>query len=366
MEPRKGQTRAGRELPQPARRGVALRAPARDLFDIPGEAPRRENVVVVQFYAGSAPGWWSIALRRVPDRHQAARRFSVISAASAVPPFSAAAKCPDPRCSRAVRSGDRAPTRLPVTCLPACRRFEPSAGLENHRDRQQENVSLGSGPPPSGSSSVIVGLTQMNWSMKPPTTPMRSWCPASSRWTQHSRRWRLPAPSQWQHIAASGGGDDRPRKRRSPPTNRKIDEALKKVRGPISDERTREPARGRPARAGRVRPASHRVIKLLARTRWKQARDLLMANQATMARLWDAFEAEHQGQYNADAWAGRPPRTPPTASPAPAACDGDCQRGHAGCGVAHRCADHPQPDAATGGEPGYAAQVVRRRLPKAT
>jgi len=102
----------------------------------------------------------------------------------------------------------------------------------------------------------------------------------------------------WQHIAASDTAVMTGLEEKIAANHRKIDEALKKYEGLLSDEKDKSLLAADRAALAEFDQLRDRVYVLSRVNKMEEARDLLMANQATMARLWDAFE-EHR-QYNAE------------------------------------------------------------------
>ena len=102
----------------------------------------------------------------------------------------------------------------------------------------------------------------------------------------------------WQHIAASDTAVMAGLEEKIAANHHKVDEALKKYEGLVSDEKDKSLLAADRAALAAFDQLRDRVYVLSRANKMEEARDLLMANQATMARLWDAFE-DHR-QYNAE------------------------------------------------------------------
>jgi methyl-accepting chemotaxis protein len=102
----------------------------------------------------------------------------------------------------------------------------------------------------------------------------------------------------WQHVAASDPAVMAGLEERIAANHRKIDEALKTYEGLLSDEKDKSLLAADRAALAEFDQLRDRVYVLSRVNKMEEARDLIMANQAIMARVWDAFE-EHR-QYNAE------------------------------------------------------------------
>ncbi|HMV64676.1 MAG TPA: MCP four helix bundle domain-containing protein, partial [Rhodocyclaceae bacterium] len=102
----------------------------------------------------------------------------------------------------------------------------------------------------------------------------------------------------WQHIAASDPAVMSTLEERISANRKKVDEALKAYEPLISDDKDKSLLAADRAALADYDQLRERVYVLSRVNKMEEARDLVMANQAIMARLWDAFE-EHR-EYNAE------------------------------------------------------------------
>ena len=102
----------------------------------------------------------------------------------------------------------------------------------------------------------------------------------------------------WQHITASDTAVMAGLEEKIAANHHKVDEALKKYEGLLSDEKDKSLLAADRAALAAFDQLLERVYVLSRVNKMEEARDLLMTNQAIMARLWDAFE-DHR-QYNAE------------------------------------------------------------------
>ena len=102
----------------------------------------------------------------------------------------------------------------------------------------------------------------------------------------------------WQHIAASDEKVMVTIEERITTNRKKIDEALKTYEGLLSDDKDKSLLAADRAALNDFDQLRDKVYVLSRANRMEEARDLVMANQTLMARMWDAFE-DHR-QYNAE------------------------------------------------------------------
>jgi methyl-accepting chemotaxis protein len=102
----------------------------------------------------------------------------------------------------------------------------------------------------------------------------------------------------WQHIAASDEKIMATIEERIAGNRKKIDEALKLYEDLVSDEKDKALLAADRAALNDFEQLREKVYVLSRVNKMEEARDLVMANQTIMSRLWDSFE-DHR-QYNAE------------------------------------------------------------------
>jgi methyl-accepting chemotaxis protein len=102
----------------------------------------------------------------------------------------------------------------------------------------------------------------------------------------------------WQHITASDSAVMKTLEDRIAENRKLVDDSLKEYEGLLSDDKDKALLAADRAALVAFDQLRERVYVLSRVNKMEEARDLVMANQAVMARLWDAFE-DHR-QYNAD------------------------------------------------------------------
>lgn len=102
----------------------------------------------------------------------------------------------------------------------------------------------------------------------------------------------------WQHIANSDEKIMVSIEERITTSRKKIDEALKAYEGLLSDDKDKGLLAADRAALNDFDQLREKVYILSRANKMEEARDLVMANQTIMARLWDAFE-EHR-QHNSE------------------------------------------------------------------
>ncbi|TXT32193.1 MAG: methyl-accepting chemotaxis protein [Rhodocyclaceae bacterium] len=102
----------------------------------------------------------------------------------------------------------------------------------------------------------------------------------------------------WQHIAASDEKTMTTLEERITANRKKIDEALKAYEPLIADEKDKALLAADHTALNDFDQLREKVYVLSRVNKLEEARDLIMANQTIMSRLWDAFE-DHR-QYNAE------------------------------------------------------------------
>ena len=93
----------------------------------------------------------------------------------------------------------------------------------------------------------------------------------------------------WQHITAADTAVMAGIEEKITANHRKIDEALKKYEGLLSDEKDKSLLAADRAALAAFDQLLERVYVLSRVNKMEEARDLLMTNQAIMARLWVFF-----------------------------------------------------------------------------
>jgi methyl-accepting chemotaxis protein len=145
---------------------------------------------------------------------------------------------------------------------------------------------------------AIVGLTQMSRVYQTTNYANENVVPSILTLDSAFSPMAAARTQLWQHIAASDAAVMAGLEEKIAANHRKIDDALKKYESLTSDEKDRSLLAADRAALAEFDQLRDRVYVLSRANKMEEARDLLMANQATMARLWDAFE-DHR-QYNAE------------------------------------------------------------------
>jgi methyl-accepting chemotaxis protein len=100
----------------------------------------------------------------------------------------------------------------------------------------------------------------------------------------------------WQHMAQTDTTEKSRLESQMTENSRKIDEALKRYESLLSDDKDRELLAADRAALTEYHGLRAQVLALSNARKSTEARDLLMANQSVLAKVWDAFMA-HRG-YN--------------------------------------------------------------------
>jgi len=145
---------------------------------------------------------------------------------------------------------------------------------------------------------AILGLTQMNRVYQSANYGNINTVPSILTLDQAFSPMAAMRTQLWQHIAASDEKVMATIEERITANRKKIDEALKTYEGLVSDEKDKSLLAADRSALNDFDQLRDKVYVLSRVNKMEEARDLVMANQALMARLWDAFE-DHR-QYNAE------------------------------------------------------------------
>jgi len=102
----------------------------------------------------------------------------------------------------------------------------------------------------------------------------------------------------WQHIVATDANIKSQLEQKISANRKKVDDALKEYEAVLSDDKDKAMLAADRATMAEYDGIREKVFLLSRANKMEEARELLMANQALMVRLWDAFE-DHR-QYNAE------------------------------------------------------------------
>lgn len=145
---------------------------------------------------------------------------------------------------------------------------------------------------------AILGLTQMNRVYQSANYGNINTVPSVLTLDQAFSPMAAMRTQLWQHIAASDDKIMATIEERIIANRKKIDEALKAYEGLISDDKDKSLLAADRAALNDFDQLKEKVYVLSRANKMAEARDLVMTNQALMARLWDSFE-DHR-QYNAE------------------------------------------------------------------
>lgn len=145
---------------------------------------------------------------------------------------------------------------------------------------------------------AVLGLTQMNRVFNSANYGNANTVPSLLTIDQAFSPMAAMRTQLWQHIAASDDKVMAGIEERMSTSRKDIDEALKAYETLLTDDKDRSLLAADRAALADFDQLREKVLILSRANKMEEARDLLMANQRVMARLWEAFE-EHR-QYNAE------------------------------------------------------------------